>query len=143
MKKTAAIFLCVLLMILPFAALAEETVKIDLTEILTTIITLVASAIAALATYAWKKYVRPWLEAHELIKVAEIVVSAAEVALGRYKGEEKWKMALEKIKEYGYDIESEIVLDAVAAAWQKLNLNQLTAGVKQPEGGGTDDTPKE
>lgn len=133
MKKLFAVLMCTILVALPFAALAEEAVRLDLTDILTTLITLVASTVATFIVWAWKKYVRSWLEAHELTEVAEIVVNAAEVALGRFKGEEKWKLALEKIEEYGYDVDNKIVLDAVAAAWQKLNLNQLTAGAKQPE----------
>ena len=138
MKKVFAwvcLFLLVAFLIVPLSSLAEsaEPVKLELTGVLQAGISLIAAALAAGITYVWNKWVKPWLIQRDLMHVAEMVVAAVEAALGRYKGAEKWDLALEKMASYGYDIDSDAVLDALSAAWKKLDLTQLTAGEKKPE----------
>ena len=84
-----------------------------------------------LAWYAWQKYVKPWLTQHRLAEAAEIAVDAAEAIFGRYHGEEKLQEALEQLEAAGFDITAEDVLNAVKAAWQRLNTSQIAAGEKQ------------
>ena len=85
---------------------------------------------------AWRRYVRPWLITKGVTNVdelADMAVRAAEALIGAGHGEEKWKMALEKLSKLGLDINADAVLDAVKAAWYKLNLQQILAGIKEPE----------
>ena len=137
MRKFFA-WVCLLLMLafvfVPVISLAEgQEVRIDVTEVLCSFISFATAVLAALAVYVWNKYLKPWLVQRDLMHVADMVVAAAEAALGRYNGAEKWALALEKMACYGYDIDSEAVLDAISAAWKQLDLRQLTAGEKKPE----------
>lgn len=109
----------------------------DMTYIIAFAILLVGALLAALASYAWKTWVQPWIEAHQLQEEAEIVVNAVEALLGRYQGQAKWEMALDKMVERGWNIDVPVVIDALKAAWQMLDLKQIGAGVKEPEGLGT------
>lgn len=109
----------------------------EMTYIIAFAILLVGSLLAALASYAWKTWVQPWIEAHQLQEEAEIVVNAVEALLGRYQGQAKWEMALDKMVERGWNIDVPVVIDALKAAWQMLDLKQIGAGVKEPEGLGT------
>ena len=88
-------------------------------------------AVSALLGRVWVNYVRPWLEKRDLTDAAEIVVDAVEALLGRYCGEDKWKLALEKMEARGFNIDNEVVLDALRAAWCQLDLKQLAAGEKE------------
>lgn len=109
----------------------------DMTYIIAFAILLVGALLAALASYAWKTWVQPWIEAHQLQEEAEIVVNAVEALLGRYQGQAKWEMALDKMVERGWNIDVPVVIDALKAAWQMLDLKQIGAGVKEPKGLGT------
>lgn len=138
MKKVLAwccLFVFIALLAVPFTVLAEEAgaVKFELTGILQAGVSLIAAVLAAGIAYVWNKWLKPWLVQRDLMHVAEMVVAAVEAALGRYKGAEKWALALEKMAAYGYDIDNDAVLDALNAAWKKLDLTQLTAGEKKPE----------
>ena len=82
----------------------------------------------------WVKHVRPWLEQRDLSDAAKIVVGAVEALLGRYCGEEKWELALQKMAERGFNIDSDAVMDALRAAWKELDLQQIMAGEKTGEG---------
>ena len=85
---------------------------------------------------AWRHYVRPWLITKGVTNVdelADMAVRAVEALIGAGHGEEKWKMALEKLSQMGLDVNADVVLDAVKAAWYKLNLQQILAGIKEPE----------
>ena len=113
----------------------------DVTGIIEALIALIAAVGLAVLRYVWKKYIRDWLVQNELMEVAKIVVNAVEAIVGRGKGEEKWTMALEKMaNEYGFDVNSEAVQDALRAAWTQLDLSQLMAGEKtlNIEGGDAD-----
>ena len=70
----------------------------------------------------------------DLSDAAKIVVGAVEALLGRYCGEEKWELALQKMAERGFNIDSDAVMDALRAAWKELDLQQIMAGEKTGEG---------
>ena len=131
MKKLLILILSLCLLCAP--ALAEEAARVDVTDIITSLIALVAGVGAALLTYVWKRWAKPWLEQKQLMEVAQIVVNAVEAILGRGYGADKWILALEKMAEYGFDVESAAVEDALNAAWKKLDLSQMMAGEKKPE----------
>ena len=105
----------------------------DMTYVVIGVILFVGAVLTALVTHAWKTWVQPWIEEHQLEEEAAIVVSAVEAILGRYQGQAKWELALQKMQERGWNINVQEVLDAVKAAWQALDLVQIAAGVKEPE----------
>lgn len=109
----------------------------DMTYIVVFVILLFGAILTALASYVWKTWVQPWIEEHQLEEEAAIVVNAVEALLGRYQGQAKWELALKKMQERGWNINVQEVLDAVKAAWQLLDLKQISAGVKGPESLGT------
>ena len=80
--------------------------------------------------YAWQKYIRPYLVDNDLYKAAEVAVYAAEGLFGRYNGKEKLTYALGALKEQGWDVDAQAVIDAVRATWAKMDLKQIEAGVK-------------
>lgn len=102
----------------------------DLTYIVVFAVLLIAAVVTGLATFAWSKWVRPWIETHSLQEEACIVVDAVEALLGRFCGPEKWKLALQKMQERGWNIDADKVVDALKAAWTNLNLAQIASGVK-------------
>lgn len=85
-----------------------------------------------LTGFVVKKYVLPWIETNHLMEAATVAVQAAQAIFGRYNGEAKLQAALEQLKNDGWDIESEKVMNALRAAWQNLNLMQIESGVKEP-----------
>ena len=106
-----------------------------LTEIFVCVIMLICAVASWLISLAWNRYIKPWLDMANLTEAATIVVNAVETILGRYHGEEKWVMALEKMEaDYGFDIDNEVVLDALRTAWKQLDLSQLMAGEKTKDG---------
>ncbi len=112
---------------------------IDWGTLLTQVVVWVIGAVAAVAAWALKKYMYPWfltvmvpwLKTHNLAVLAEMAVKYAEAELGRYAGEEKWKLAIAIMQAKGFDIYSEDVIAALKAAWVTLDLQQITAGVKE------------
>lgn len=139
MKKMLC-WVCLLmaLALLPALAMAEETVavpeaagSIDWTALVVAVIGVIGTALSALIGRVWVKYVRPWLEQRDLTDAAKIVVEAVEALLGRYCGEDKWKLALEKMRERGFNVDSNIVMDALQAAWKQLDIDQMASGEKE------------
>ena len=103
----------------------------DWTEIVVAVIALCAVALSGVMTWAWHRYVKPWLLEKGLYETAEIVVYAVEAILGRHTGEEKWRLAVQKMTEAGFNVDEAQVLDALRAAWKKLDLSQLISGEKE------------
>lgn len=135
------ISICLIFCFPVYAGAETAETAFEMTGIIEALIALFAAVGLAILRYVWKKYIRDWLVQNELMEVAEIVVNAVEAIVGRGKGEEKWAMALEKMaNEYGFDVNSEAVQDALRAAWKQLDLSQLMAGEKTPkiEGGDSD-----
>ena len=126
------------LALLPALAMAEEAAtmpevatSIDWTALVVAVIGVIGTALSALIGRVWVKYVRPWLEQRDLTDAAKIVVEAVEALLGRYCGEDKWKLALEKMQERGFNIDSDIVMDALRSAWKRLDIDQMASGEKE------------
>lgn len=137
MKKLLLVYIT-LLMVVPVAALAEAegittevAASIDWTALVVAMIGVIGTAVSALLGRVWVKYVRPWLEQRDLTDAAKIVVEAVEALLGRHCGEDKWKLALEKMQDRGFDVDSEIVMDALRSAWKQLDIDQIASGEKE------------
>lgn len=139
MKKMLCwVWLLMALALLPALAMAEgvadvdvSTPIIDWTALVVAVIGLIGTAASALLGRVWVKYVRPWLEQRDLTDAAKIVVEAVEALLGRYCGEDKWKLALEKMAERGFYTDSQQVIDALKAAWKQLDMAMIAAGEKK------------
>ena len=142
--------LSTLLALLPALAMAEEdaitpeiAASIDWTALVVAVIGVIGTAVSALIGRVWVKYVRPWLEQRDLTDAAKIVVEAVEALLGRYCGEDKWKLALEKMAERGFYTDSQQVIDALKAAWKQLDMAMIAAGEKDVYGIGEPEKPPE
>lgn len=135
-KKLFALLLALLgLMSAPLLATAETAeavaASIDWTALVVAVIGVIGTALSALLGRVWVHWVRPWLEKRDMTDAAKIVVEAVEALLGRYCGEEKWKLALEKMAERGFNVNADDVLDALRAAWKQLDMAMIAAGEKK------------
>ena len=128
---TVAALLPALAMAEGAAGVAASAPAIDWTALVVAVIGVIGTAVSALLGRVWVKYVRPWLEQRDLTDAAKIVVEAVEALLGRYCGEDKWKLALEKMQERGFNIDSDIVMDALRSAWKRLDIDQMASGEKE------------
>lgn len=99
-------------------------VLFDLTDVL-------IAVVLAVCGFLWRKWVRPWLEKKDLMDEAAIVVNAVEALMGRSNGAEKWKLAVEKMKAYGFNVDADAVLDALRVAWRNMNADQIMTGEKE------------
>lgn len=142
--------LSTLLALLPALAMAEEVAtmpevaaSIDWTALVVAVIGVIGTAASALIGRVWAKYVKPWLLQRDLTDAAKIVVEAVEALLGRYCGEDKWKLALEKMAERGFYTDSQQVIDALKAAWKQLDMAMIAAGEKDVYGIGEPEKPPE
>ena len=143
MKKMICwVLLLTVLALLPALAMAKEVAtmpevaaSIDWTALVVAMIGVIGTALSALLGRVWVKYVKPWLSQRDLTDAAKIVVEAVEALLGRYCGEDKWKLALEKMADRGFYTDSQQVIDALKAAWKQLDMAMIAAGEKigEPE----------
>ena len=131
MMVTALIMLC--LVVVPAAAetVQNATQGIDWTEVLVYVIGTLGTLLTAILARVWVAYVRPWLDMRGLTEAAYIVVDAVEQIVGRGFGVTKWNIAIQKMKDRGFDTNSDKVLDALKAAWIQLDLSQIAAGAKE------------
>lgn len=151
MKKMLC-WVCLLtaLALIPALAMAEEAVtmpevaaSIDWTALVVAVIGVIGTAASALLGRVWIRYVKPWLEQRDLTDAAKIVVEAVEALLGRYCGEDKWKLALQKMADRGFYTDSQQVTDALKAAWKQLDMAMIAAGEKDVYGIGEPEKPPE
>ena len=134
MKKAMAIWMVMALLCMPVLALAEQVeapVAVDWTALVVAVIGTAAAFLGACLRQVWVKHVRPWLEQRNLSDAARIVVDAVEALLGRYCGEDKWRMALRKMQERGFNVDEDQVVDALHAAWYQLNQAMILSGEKE------------
>ena len=151
MKKMICwVLLLTVLALLPALAMAKEVAtmpevaaSIDWTALVVAVIGVIGTALSALLGRVWVKYVKPWLEQRDLTDAAKIVVEAVEALLGRYCGEDKWKLALQKMADRGFYTESQEVIDALKAAWKQLDMAMIAAGEKDVYGIGEPEKPPE
>lgn len=139
MKKTLALLLGLwILLAMPALVMAETAqsvaAAVDWTPLVVAVIGVIGTALSAVIARVWVRYVKPWLEKRNLTDAAKIVVEAVEAILGRYCGAEKWKLALEKMEARGFNIDSDVVLDALRAAWRQLDMAMVAAGEKDVYG---------
>ena len=138
-----------MLLLLPALAMAQEAavtsggVPIDWTALVVAVIGVIGTALSALLGRVWVKYVKPWLSQRDLTDAAKIVVEAVEALLGRYCGEEKWELALQKMADRGFYTDSQQVIDALKAAWKQLDMAMIAAGEKDVYGIGEPEKPPE
>ena len=125
------------------AAMPEVAASIDWTALVVAVIGVIGTAASALIGRVWVRYVKPWLEQRDLTDAAQIVVEAVEALLGRYCGEDKWKLALEKMADRGFYTDSQQVIDALKAAWKQLDRAMIAAGEKDVYGIGEPEKPPE
>lgn len=134
MKKAMVIWMVMALLCMPVLALAEQgeaAVAVDWTALVVAVIGTAAAFLGACLRQVWVQQVRPWLEQRDLSDAAKIVVDAVEALLGRYCGEDKWRMALRKMQERGFNVDEEQVVDALHAAWYQLNQAMILSGEKE------------
>lgn len=134
MKKAMAIGMVMALLCLPVLALAQQgdaAVAVDWTALVVAVIGTAAAVLGACLRQVWVQQVRPWLEQRNLGDAAKIVVEAVEALLGRYCGEDKWRMALEKMQARGFNVDEDQVVDALHAAWYQLNQAMILSGEKE------------
>ncbi len=151
MKKMICwVLLLTVLALLPALAMAKEVATmpevaapIDWTALVVAVIGVIGTALSALIGRVWVNYVRPWLSQRELTDAAKIVVEAVEALLGRYCGEDKWKLALQKMADRGFYTDSQQVIDALKAAWKQLDMAMIAAGEKDVYGIGEPEKPPE
>ena len=105
----------------------EFIMTLDWTKIIISALGIFVAICAGLIT----KYILPWLKEKNLVAAAQVAVNAAEAVIGRYNGTEKLQYALDVMKERGYNIESNAVINAIKAAWKELDLYMLASGIKQ------------
>ena len=140
MKKMIWACLLMALALLPALAMAEgadaaaSAPVIDWTALVVAVIGVIGTAASALLGRVWIRYVKPWLEQRDLTDAAKIVVEAVEALLGRYCGEDKWKLALQKMADRGFYTDSQQVTDALKAAWKQLDMAMIAAGEKDVYG---------
>ncbi|NCC36316.1 MAG: hypothetical protein EOM24_30540 [Chloroflexia bacterium] len=148
MKKIIALFLGLVLVLLCTYAVAETAVdKAEVgTQLVIWVLCGILSALGALATWAVRSYVLPWLKdvavpwlkQRNLLTAAQVAVEYAEGVVGRFNGEEKLQLALTILESRGW-VKSDEVLQALKAKWVELDLQQIAAGVKEVVGtGGTE-----
>ena len=148
MKRFVGIILMLLLppalaMAQEAAVMPEVAASIDWTALVVAVIGVIGAAASALLGRVWVKYVKPWLSQRDLTDAAKIVVEAVEALLGRYYGEDKWKLALEKMADRGFYTDSQQVIDALKAAWKQLDMAMIAAGEKDVYGIGDPEKPPE
>lgn len=114
-------------LILPGAVLAEAAppAAVDMTPLVAAFFLLVLGVIGFFAPK-----INRFLEDHNLTAAAEVAVKAAEALWGRYHGAEKLAAVKAALEAKGYKMDDEKVMNAIRAAWQILNMNQIGAGVK-------------
>ena len=100
---------------------------------MTDIITTIIGAVALILSIIISSQLVPWLKEKRLYDLAVVTVNAVEALYGRYNGEQKFTAALDSLKEYGYDIESNKVIESVRAAWKKLDQAMYLSGEKITE----------
>ena len=137
---TVAALLPALAMAEGAAGAAASAPAIDWTALVVAVIGVIGTAASALLGRVWVKYVKPWLAQRDLTDAAKIVVEAVEALLGRYCGEDKWKLALQKMADRGFYTESQEVIDALKAAWKQLDMAMIAAG--ENDAGPCPDDPK-
>ena len=139
MKKLFCLMVAVMMVLLPLVAMAEVSLAaqepMDWTPIFLGFIGLLGTVVSTMAAYAFKRWIKPLLlkmglDEDRLSVLAQIFVDAAEATYGRYNGDQKLQQVLVWLREYGFNVDSTLVLAAVKAAWKDLDMRQRAYGDK-------------
>lgn len=141
MKKriTCSCIALLALFVLPLAAYAGAVegvqARLDWTPIFLGFIGLLGTVVSSMAAYAFNRWLKPLLgqmglDGDRLSALAHIFVDAAEATYGRYNGDLKLKQVLDNLSEYGFNVDSTLVIAAVKAAWKDLDMRQRAYGDK-------------
>lgn len=141
MKKLFLFLLAFLMMaVLAEGASAEEPVTlnplVDWTQIVTDIMTwgvrILSGILLALFSYIGKKYMAPWVKENRLTGLVYELVRAAEARFGRNQGETKLRQVFDWLRAKGINADDDAVIQAVMAAWQDLDFEMISLGLKEP-----------
>lgn len=99
----------------------------DYTQIVILVVSLLFSVLGIIGL----KHVIPWLKTNNLYEAALIAVSAAEAVYGRYHGDDKLFYAIEVMRNKGFNVNTDDVINAIHAAWKELDLEMRSAGEKE------------
>ena len=142
---------CILMLLLFFCLAAVPALAVDdpvtlpsvaldwggiLGNLVSGILSAAAVFIVSVIVFATVKYLIPmlpsavqWLKERRLMWLANILVNAAEVALGRYLGEDKRKLVKQWFVERGIAITEDVEL-MISSAWMELNNEMIMLGLK-------------
>lgn len=133
MKKFFAVILCMCMMmlILPAAALAEETapaVTVDLTGVIVAAVVLIFDLILGWVAKAYLPSLKAWLEERttgeqqkRIYELIEKLVLAAEQMIGAGMGTEKMKYVINELRLRGINVDT----DMIEAAVKEMNDKAL------------------
>ena len=140
MKKVIAGALCLVMVLICATALAETAIdKAEVgTQVVIWVLCGVLTELGALATWAAKGYIIPWLKdvavpwlkQNDLLDAAKMAVEYTEAVVGRLNGAEKLQHALTIMESRGW-IKSDEVRQVLKTKWLELDLAQVAAGVKR------------
>lgn len=124
MKKFFAVILClVMVIIIPAAALAEETapaVTVDLTGVIVAAVVLVFDMILGWVAKAYLPSLKAWLDERttgeqqkRIYELVEKLVLAAEQMIGAGMGTKKMKYVINELRRRGINVDVEMIEAAV------------------------------
>ena len=124
MKKFLAVILClVMVIIIPAAALAEETapaVTVDLTGVIVAAVVLVFDMILGWVAKAYLPSLKAWLDERttgeqqkRIYELVEKLVLAAEQMIGAGMGTKKMKYVINELRRRGINVDVEMIEAAV------------------------------
>lgn len=124
MKKFLAVILClVMVIIIPAAALAEETapaVTVDLTGVIVAAVVLIFDMILGWVAKAYLPSLKAWLEERttgeqqkRIYELVEKLVLAAEQMIGAGMGTKKMKYVINELRRRGINVDVEMIEAAV------------------------------
>lgn len=105
------------------AAEASEPFKIDLTPIFQAVIALLAALITG-KLIPWIKSKTSEKQFENLKAAARVAVFAAEQLYGAAEGDKKLDYAVEKLRENGFDLDADLLREAVESAVYDMNFEK-------------------
>lgn len=107
----------------------------DVTAVAVGVITTIGAALALILAWLTWKFIIPWVQTSTLGKWADIAVNAMEAIIGSGNGDQKLAgatdMVMNALTRLHLHADEDAIYAALQAAWQKLNLSQIAAGVKE------------
>ena len=133
-----AVVLCVGYAPAAVAEAADVSAVALVTDLVGAVVVAIGAALAFALAWLTYKYVIPWVKTSMLGKFAAYAVEYAEVLIGRDGGAQKLEIAtdfvVDRLARIGIKVDGEGIYAAIVAAWSKLNLAQIAAGIKDAAG---------